>query len=243
MSCVPESVTGHVDGALDDAARARVEEHLSSCPSCRAQADAETELRQRLRALPAPEPRPGFEARVRTRLRRRPALVRWGRVLLPLAAALVGVAFWLRGSPALVARELAFDHSRCFAMRPLPAVSVGHEGASIASWLESRGTRVPRVPSRADGLQLQGARYCELLDGSAVAHVYYVGSQHQASLFVLPRGLRMGATLEIDAGGQHVRLLSLPGQTLGVVGADLADVRALSDELLRRSARGFAPRE
>ena len=110
MSCEPELVTGYVDGALDEAARAAVEAHLVLCPACRDQAESERALRQRLRALAGAEPRPALAASVRRRLKQRPLSV--SRIFLATAAGLALLFLWGRGlhrswkqAPCIVLRE------------------------------------------------------------------------------------------------------------------------------------------
>lgn len=239
-SCRPELVTGHVDGALDAEEDARVAAHIASCGACRAQDEAERALRARLRALPAPAARPGLEDEVRASLHRH-RKARLARVLLPLAAGLFAMAVFLRGSPEAVARELAFDHAKCFRKEQLPAKVVSSDAAVVSAWFENQGTPMPPLPLRAAGLELRGARFCPLLDGSSVAHVYYRGGSRQVSLFVIPRGLRMGASLRTTALGRDVRLLGSHDQTLGVVGESPADVDAFSAALLARTASAASP--
>lgn len=239
MTCQPELVTGHVDGALDAETEARVAEHLAGCADCRAQAEAETDLRGRLRALASPDPPAGLETRLRARLRRPPAARRWALRLLPLAAGLAALFFWLRGSPTALAQELALDHAACFAMAPLPAELASPDAAVVSEWLSRHGAAVPQLPARADGLVLQGVRECPLLDGTTVAHLYYSGGARQVSLFVVPRELRMGTSAALRARGLSVRLLGGVRHTLGVVGDDHG-AAILFDQLRTRSARaGF----
>lgn len=235
MSCQPELVTGFVDGVLGAEESARIAAHLETCADCRSQAEAERSLRARLRSLEALEPRPGLEAEVRTRLGGS-RIRRLRRVLLPLAAGLAALVLWLRGSPDAIARELAFDHLKCFRKEELPAKVVGNDAALIGGWFEGQGTPMPKLPAQTTGLQLQGARYCPLLDGTSVAHVYYRDGRRRLSLFVIPRGLRMEAPLSTTALGRAVRLLGQGDQTLGVVGESAADVEALSAALLTRAA-------
>src|SRR5204862_8175650 len=85
-TCDGPRMTAYVDGVLPPEARAEVEAHLRSCPSCHEQEAFERGLRERMRELSAPEVPPGLDDRVRRRIRRRPlpSAVRW----LPLAAGL-----------------------------------------------------------------------------------------------------------------------------------------------------------
>jgi anti-sigma factor RsiW len=237
MTCRPELVTGFVDGALDAEETARVAAHLETCAECRAQADGERLVRTKLRGLRAPEPRTGLEGEVRAALR--PRRVRLLRVLLPLAAALAVVAVWLRGSPVAVARELAFDHVKCFRHAQVPAKVFSSDVVELERWFSGQGTALPRLPVRLSGLELQGARYCPLLDGTLVAHVYYRDGSRHVSVFVLPRSLRMETGLSTTALGRSVRLIGRDEQTLGVVGESAADVEAFSTALLTRTASGL----
>lgn len=234
MSCQPESVTGFVDGILDAEQSARVAAHLETCAECRSQAEAERSLRARLRALEPLEPRLGFEAELRAAVRGN--RMRRLRALLPLAAGLAALFLWLRGSPEAMARELALDHLKCFRKEELPAKVVGSDAAVIGGWFEAQGTPMPKFPARTAGLELKGARYCPLLDGSFVAHVYYRDGRRHVSLYVIPRALRMQAPLSTTALGRSVRLFGRGDQTLGIVGESGADVDAVSAALLTRAA-------
>ena len=234
MSCQPELVTGHVDGALDAEENARVSAHLEGCAQCRAQAEAERELRARLRKLPALEPRAGFEAELRAKLRGRGVLR--ARVLLPFAAAMAIGVLWLRGSPTLMARALVVDHRHCFRYEPLPAQIFSGDPTAVAAWFAGQGTAVPTLPARVAGLTLQGARYCPLLDRTRVAHIYYRDGRRHASIFVVPRELRMDAPRDALALGRHARLLKHTGQTVGLVAENESDVDALAGALQLRAA-------
>jgi anti-sigma factor RsiW len=103
MTHVTTELTALLDGALDEAARRRVEQHLEGCAGCRAEQARLTGLLATLRTLPgAPEPSPHFEARLAARLarERRPGPLAWlrrgsWRLAFPTAglaaAALAGV--------------------------------------------------------------------------------------------------------------------------------------------------------
>ena len=234
MSCSPELVTGYVDGALDAEETARVAAHLQECPRCRDQAEGERLLRARLRALPSLEPRAGLEDALRAKLRAR--RVSRLRVLLPLAAALALCVWWLRGSPGAVARALVFDHRKCFRHEQVPAKIFSDDPVEISGWFSNRGTSLPPLPARVAGLVLQGARYCPLLEGSSVPHVYYRDGERRASLFVIQRELRMQSTFDAIALGRTVRLLRRGEQTLGVVADTPSDVEAVAATLALRAA-------
>jgi anti-sigma factor RsiW len=224
MSCDAERITGYVDGALDDAARSEVEAHLLECSACRDQIAAEGALRARLREMPAPEPRPGLDEDVRRRLRgAAPSRLRW---LLPFAAGVAVAALWMRGAPNIVAWELARDHAHCFGMERLPAEVWSSSPERVASWFQTHGTALPPVPAEARGLELVGGRYCPLLDGSKVAHLYYTGRDRHLSLFVLAHDARFHELYTSSEGGHAVRLMRVGGSTLGLVSEHSEDVEA-----------------
>ena len=231
MSCAPERVSGFVDGALPAAERAEIEAHLGACEDCAQQAEAEREIRRRLRALPAVELPRGLEARVRRHLRRRRfGALRWA---LPLAAGLAFLVFWARGSPAVVARELAFDHVKCFRKERVPARVLSSDPQRVRGWFDDQGTRTPVLPDAADGIEVLGARYCPLPDGSFVPHVYYVGERsnpadraRRVSVFVLDRRLRLADGYRTTFLGETVHLLRAGNLTVGLVGEEPSDVDA-----------------
>jgi len=223
VTCEPEKVTGYVDDALDAAARAALEEHLDICPSCQQQAAEERDLRLRLQALALPEPRPAFEDDLRRRLSGRPRRAFWA---LPLAASLVGLALWARGAAPFVAYELVRDHNHCFSHSALPAKVWSDDATVVASWFEDRGTTLPLIPEEVAGLGLVGARYCSLLDRFA-AHLYYVGGDRHASLFVLQGPARFDTAYEGQIGGQTVLMLRSAGTMVAIVSERREDAEAL----------------
>ncbi len=94
-----------IDGALDDAARARAAAHLSACAPCR----AELESLRAFKRLAADAPRRALPADLALRLERRHvaappwALLTRPRVWAPagaLAAAALAAALWLRSTQA-----------------------------------------------------------------------------------------------------------------------------------------------
>lgn len=238
MSCPSEQLTGYVDGALDDAARAEVERHLAGCAACREQAEFERGVRARLRALPGPEPRHGFEGDVRRRIRdQRPR--RWTRVL-PLAAGLAALALWGRGAAPFVALELALDHRHCFSSPRLPAEVWGGDPANLAIWFEARGTELPALPPSAGGLSLVGGRYCGLLDRRA-AHLYYTADGRHLSVYVVPGRLYGADAFGARVAGKQVRLLRVADVQVGIVAEHAEDVRSLESSLTRTVATLIEP--
>jgi anti-sigma factor RsiW len=81
MKHVVDELSALLDGALDPAARGRVEAHLAGCPGCRAERDRLSGALAALARLPAaPEPSPFFAARLAARLADEPARGLLGRL-------------------------------------------------------------------------------------------------------------------------------------------------------------------
>jgi len=222
MSCDPEKVTGYVDDALDDVERAAIDAHLADCPECRQQMAEERHVRAHLRALPSLEPRLAFEDDVRRRLAGRPRRLYWA---VPLAASLAFLGLWVRGAAPFVAYELARDHAHCFGHTALPAKVWSDDSGVITAWFERQGTTLPVIPESVAGLGLVGGRYCPLLD-RFVAHLYYMGGDRHASLFVLKGPARFQDAYEGRVGAETVLLFRSGGTTVGIVAERPEDAEA-----------------
>jgi anti-sigma factor RsiW len=231
LTCAAERVTGFVDGELDADAAAAVAAHLTSCATCRAQAEDERALRARLRELPAPDLPPGLEERVRQRVRRRsPSALARASWALPLAAALLA-AFWIRSHAPFVAWELARDHDHCFSRARLPARVWSDEPAVVEEWFARQKTRMPQLPAGANGLALVGARYCPLPDASMAPHVYYSSGTSRLSVFLVPHAVRLEGRFAGAPRGRSVRLLRVGSAVVGIVGEREGEVQAFESAL------------
>jgi anti-sigma factor RsiW len=238
MSCDPVRVTGYVDRALSAEELAAMEAHLEGCAECARQVEEERALGARLRELPAPVPRDELEAEVRRRLAPAPrSVASWA---LPLAASLVLLLLWARGSAAFVAWELARDHRHCFGQERLPAQVWSEDPGVVERWFEKQGTELPIVPEGAGGLELVGGRYCTLLD-RGVAHLYYSAGEHQASLFVLRGPARLGTGYEGRMGARTVMVFPAGGVLVGVVADRSEDAAALRRRFQTTTAALQAP--
>jgi anti-sigma factor RsiW len=232
-------VTAFVDGALTPAEREIAFAHIASCPRCLAQRDAESALRAAVRALPPPALPHGLASRVRRRSRK-PVPLR-PRVWVPALAALLLVVVWAHGASSFVAWQVALDHAHCFGKPRLPAEILTGDPGRLAAWFAERGTELPLVPASAGGLDLVGGRFCPLLD-RRVAHVYYGGSEHQVSLYVIPGPVRFDRSYVWAGAGTNVNLLRVAGSTVGLVGSDPASLAAIRRSLKRTVAEN-APTE
>lgn len=241
MSCDPVRVTGYVDSALAPAERALLEEHLETCEACRAQAADERSLRARLASLAPPAFPASLESSVRERLRRTPAPRRrlFPAVLLPLAAALVLAVLFAHTRPALVSREIAWDHGHCFGQQKLPAQVFTSNVGVAERWFAERGTVLPQLPETAGGLQLVGARYCRVVD-RRFAHLYYADGDRHLSLHVVPGWLSLAHTERRAQWGRAVTLMRAQGAVIGLTSEDARAVdafaRALSSQYVAEPA-------
>lgn len=233
MSCDAERLTGYVDGELPAEEHARVTEHLRECAACREQVEAERALRERLRGLAVVEPRAGFEAELRSRLRRaRPSPF---RMLLPLAAVLVVGLLWAARSPAVVAWELSRDHDHCFGAERLPVqLFTTDADEAVARLLPGGRTRLA-LPDTAGGLELVGGRRCPLAD-RRVVHLFYAADKRRVSVFVIPGEVRVDLRFATEARANAVRILRVSGSLVGIVGEHDEDVAAFERAFLQTPA-------
>jgi anti-sigma factor RsiW len=87
------------DGALDEAGRGMLDEHVASCDACREALAAQATVRRALAELPFEPVSPGFAAGVRARIEPRAAIVdlvnwRWWTLRLAPVAALLALLAW-----------------------------------------------------------------------------------------------------------------------------------------------------
>jgi len=232
VSCDSVRITGFVDGALSPAERSQAEAHLETCEACRAQAEAERTLRVRLASLTPPAFPAALESAVRERLRQPVVKARrvWPIVLLPLAAALVLGFLLAHTRPGLVARQIAWDHGHCFGKTELPAQVWSSNVGVVDHWFAERGTRLPRIPETAGGLQLVGARYCRVAD-RRFAHVYYADGDRHLSLHVVPGWLSLDRMQRRSQWGRAVVLMRTEGAVVGLTSEDPGAVDAFVREL------------
>jgi len=239
-SVIDPLVTPYVDGELQGAERAALEQHLQGCPPCDQRVRAERAMRALLQArrpslcdhaappllraacirLTAGRDAPASRAAARS--------MRWSgrfasaRRLEPLAIAavlvlLVGGAFVYRitdSSPTVMAAELAADHVKCFAMNSV--LGTHHSSTDVEDEMVSRfgwPVDLPPNPERA-GLELVGSRPCLYGEGK-IAHIMYRHNGRPVSLFMLPRTTKSEQV--IDVFGHEAAIWSVGDRTFVLV--------------------------
>ncbi len=249
-----DSLPAFADDLLTPEERRAIERHLAACPPCRRLADDERSGRQVLRhaasALRVEPLPPGLQGRcealVQARQGSRGALsdVRpWWRVrLVPMLLAVVVMIFTAsaffslatRRSDALLAAQLAADHSKCFKLFA-PAAGVTADPQSIEHVLAEQYGRNVHVPpsSTEDDIQLVGARRCLYGDG-LVPHVMYRVHGQDVSLFVLPGTERKAD--DLVTLGHRSQIWSRDGTTFVLVTpADTGDLAGASRYVMREA--------
>lgn len=205
----------YFDQELDLPNAVAIDQHLVSCPDCRASLAARSALRSSIREhadyrRDAPE---GLAERVRARLGsataapgrksgsrwRLPSLAQW----LPAGAAAVVAAgiSWTAAiqyaSPSaeqVIAEQVFRGHARSIVTSHLVEVASSDQH-SVKPWLSSKLDFSPPVPDlSAAGFELAGGRL-DYLDNRPVAALVYRSRQHVINLFVWPAD---------NLGGQHV---------------------------------------
>ncbi|HEY7170738.1 MAG TPA: zf-HC2 domain-containing protein [Vicinamibacterales bacterium] len=239
-SVIDPLVTPYVDGELQGADRAVLEQHLQACPPCYQRVRAERAVRDLLQtrkpslcdAAAPPVLRAacarlaGAAAAPGSRQSAGPALpasrFATARRLEPLAIAaalvmLVGGAFVYRltdSSPRVLAAELAADHVKCFAMNRV--LGTHHSSADVEGEMASRfdwKMDLPADPGRA-GLELVGSRPCLYGEGK-IAHIMYRHNGHPVSLFMLPRTTKSEQV--VDVLGHEAAIWSVGDRTFVLV--------------------------
>jgi anti-sigma factor RsiW len=202
-----ESVGPYADGELPTEERARVEEHLRSCPECAAAhrrlLDTSSQLRGALMRYEAPDV---LKARIRASLGesardlgpRRvplPSRARSGWTRAVAAAAVVAIvssgltfaAMREHGTTSAVQEEVLASHIRSLMPGHLTDVA-SNDQHNVKPWFNGRVNLSPDVP-RLDslGYPLIGGRV-DYIEGRNVAAVVYMRRQHVINVFWWPAG-------------------------------------------------------
>jgi hypothetical protein len=102
-----ERLSEYLDGELDAAARAELERHLETCPSCQEDLAGLKQVVARLDAAPQAEPAqdlwPSLQGRIQADPRQETQTARWPERWLPAAAVLAATVFlwvwWMNAGP------------------------------------------------------------------------------------------------------------------------------------------------
>jgi len=198
-------VDAHLDGELDLARQADMEEHLRSCPACSRLAAARRSLRTALRSEELYFRSPArLEQRVRAAAREgdRPRLVASSRIGAALAAAAVLAAamfLWPPGSDRSwsdrTAQDVVSAHVRSLMPGHLTDVP-SSEQHTVRPWFAGKVEFAPPVVDLAgDGFALVGGRL-DYVAGKRVAALVYRQGAHLINLFAWPAPPRAGETAE-----------------------------------------------
>jgi len=200
-------LTAWVDGSIDPDRAASVAAHVDACRACASRVTAERAARRllhdRREALTAARAPEALVARLQSM---RPAATpsarrAWLRLPVAVAATLVlalsGVTLHVATgrSTTVLAAQLAADHAKCHLTEH---VEHGLEAGAARDRLAVRyGFHAVVPPGTSDGrLELVGARRCLTGEGTN-AHILYRFGGQPVSLYMLPRGGRPDASVEV----------------------------------------------
>ncbi len=196
-----DDLNAYVDGALDDARRALVEQWLRAHPDIRRRVEKDIEIARHLRETLAPLGDVSLPDRFRMENLRARRRQRWAGRLRQVAAAVVLVAIsgaggWiLRGQLATGAGAApetevvaALAAHRVFVPEKLHPVEVSAKARDhLGTWLGNRLGRPVPIPDLTDeGLTLMGGRLLPGPDGPAGQLMYQTASGKRVTLYLQP---------------------------------------------------------
>jgi anti-sigma factor (TIGR02949 family) len=226
-------ITPYVDGDIDQASRARVDDHVRRCPPCHSRVSAERAVRElvqsrrtEMSAKAAPET---LRARCAAlRATPSPRVRTFRRAIKPLAIAAtvvlaaggVFVYEMTDRSTRLLAAELTADHVKCFGVVN-SLLGTNANAAAVEQVMSDVFGWQMHVPEQGGGeLELVGARPCLYARGKA-AHLMYRHHGQPLSLFMLPQLARPGKPSEtLDIMGHEAAVWSRDGRTFVLIGEE-----------------------
>lgn len=252
MRCaeMEERIGALADGELVEAERRDVEEHLRSCPGCRAAYERvqalRTALEQHAPPLAAPDRlRAAVQARLETgRLPvRRPVPWQWLAAAAALVAAIGGT--WqvaaTRGAGQALADQVLASHVRSLMPGHLTDVA-STDQHTVKPWFNGRLDYSPPVSDfAARGFPLIGGRL-DYVGGRQVAALVYGRRLHMINVLLWPTGTGPGGgPASLTRQGYHLLHWVGPQYTYWVV-SDLAtqELRQFA-ELLRQAEGATVP--
>lgn len=197
MNC-PEArallTADYLDGELDPAAAAPLEEHLEGCPECRGRLQTARRLKELVREAEGTEAAP-LEVRQRLLERleaerqralpwRLPQPLRAGLAAAVVALLALGGFLALR-SPEPPAAVVAFTGHHVSCWKISPAAVSGDR--TVEGWLLAQGLRMPEMPRLPAGTVRYDLRHCRVVDDHQGLHALYrLPRQQHLSLYAIP---------------------------------------------------------
>ena len=215
MNCSTGLIEGYLDGELDAAGQAAVEQHFEACPNCSAALQRgralKADVRRSARYYGAP---PELRASIQDALRQaagpRRASLSWRRLAIAASALLAVSVTWnivqLRrgaGTEDGLVEGVVAGHIRSLLGTNLVDVPSSDQH-TVKPWFAGKLDFSPDVKDLdKDGFPLEGGRV-EYLARRRVAALVYRRRQHVINLFTWPAGSRAGAETDSSRDGYHV---------------------------------------
>lgn len=193
-------LSAYLDGTLPIDQQQAVENHLASCPQCRAQIEDYRRIGRVLREELVERSPAGLQERIRAAIAQEVdekdrSARRWGGRLAAQAAALLlvaglsGAGGWIAATTSSQTAGLAHDVATAH-VRSLLQDNLTHVASSdrhqVKPWFAGRLDFSPPVPDlSAQGFALRGGRL-DYVGDQRVAALIYMRRQHVITLFVWP---------------------------------------------------------